>query len=403
LSAKERDISQGAEDALPGIPVSRTPAKATFPKARNEPLQPAFGPSSLIVMDLIAETGPQQLSFSLYPEQRIKFRLPNKFENNRIEIDKPEVMRLISQNPNEFDVVAVHPGTACIKLWDAKNKLYTIHAKVIHAVMTFSSGRGEAIVIAGAASPLPHPVLATERDEAVETLTRARYRLPQTKAEALATFLKEHADSEVEARLAGETLIVTASPDAQARIGQFIKLLLPKVVPARPPASGDAAFPVRTRAKTTSQVPALAVKVVRADKLEPGDDAEFIIEVTNTGAIDATDLRIVDHGGSGIEFTSATAGYSWAGDALSWRVDKLAPGKTIRFTVRCKLLRQQGDASHHVSVTSSDGASVKATAIIESRGDEPPVSPDRRLFDPPVAEPKSPEAAAPDAGTPKTP
>jgi hypothetical protein len=58
----------------------------------------------------------------------------------------------------------------------------------------------------------------------VQTLTRATYRLPQPKAEALANFLRDHMKASIEARIEGENLIVTASPQAQAAIEQFIAL-----------------------------------------------------------------------------------------------------------------------------------------------------------------------------------
>jgi hypothetical protein len=58
----------------------------------------------------------------------------------------------------------------------------------------------------------------------VQTLTRATYRLPQPKAEAMASFLREHMKTPVEAKIEGENLVVTASPAAQATIEQFIAL-----------------------------------------------------------------------------------------------------------------------------------------------------------------------------------
>lgn len=62
-------------------------------------------------------------------------------------------------------------------------------------------------------------------NESVETLTRARYKLPQDAGVALAAFIKQFADADVEARAEGETLTVTASPDDQRRIAAFVELL----------------------------------------------------------------------------------------------------------------------------------------------------------------------------------
>lgn len=63
------------------------------------------------------------------------------------------------------------------------------------------------------------------RDHAVETLTRARYKLSEPTASALASFIQEHVKGDVEARVAGDTLTVIASQEDQAKIGAFVELL----------------------------------------------------------------------------------------------------------------------------------------------------------------------------------
>ena len=62
-------------------------------------------------------------------------------------------------------------------------------------------------------------------DVGVEALTRARYKLTDATASALATFIKEHARTEVETKVDGDTLTVIASADDQAKIGAFVDLL----------------------------------------------------------------------------------------------------------------------------------------------------------------------------------
>ena len=96
--------------------------------------------------------------------------------------------------------------------------------------------------------------------EDIETLTRAKYKLPPGRAQALAAFIKAQVKEDVETRVDGETLIVTATADDQARIGQFVQLL--KKTPEEPhvgqdnvqgatfypstqPVAIDAGFPVR--------------------------------------------------------------------------------------------------------------------------------------------------------------
>ncbi|HUY88675.1 MAG TPA: M56 family metallopeptidase [Pirellulales bacterium] len=77
-------------------------------------------------------------------------------------------------------------------------------------------------------------------DADVETLTRAKYKLPAGRAAALAAFIKEHVKEDVETKVDGDTLVVTAASDDQARIAQFVQLLkttaviMEEAVPATP-------------------------------------------------------------------------------------------------------------------------------------------------------------------------
>lgn len=66
----------------------------------------------------------------------------------------------------------------------------------------------------------------------IENLTRAKYKLPSGRADALAAFIKAQVKEDVETRVDGETLIVTATADDQTRIGQFVQLL--KKTPEEP-------------------------------------------------------------------------------------------------------------------------------------------------------------------------
>jgi hypothetical protein len=66
-------------------------------------------------------------------------------------------------------------------------------------------------------------------------LTRATYKLPAAKAEALATFLREHVKASVlETKAEGDTVMVTTTPEAQHVIGQLIALMQGKTPQAHP-------------------------------------------------------------------------------------------------------------------------------------------------------------------------
>jgi beta-lactamase regulating signal transducer with metallopeptidase domain len=57
-------------------------------------------------------------------------------------------------------------------------------------------------------------------------LSRATYKLPKGKAEALAKFLQDHAKVPVmETKVDGDSLIITTTPEAQKTIGQFVRLI----------------------------------------------------------------------------------------------------------------------------------------------------------------------------------
>jgi hypothetical protein len=79
------------------------------------------------------------------------------------------------------------------------------------------------------------------------SLTRATYKLPPGRAQAIATFLTQNLTDEIEIRVKGEGLQVTASAEDQTAIAQFIRLLqtrsAPEAKPSAPqnglPTSGD--------------------------------------------------------------------------------------------------------------------------------------------------------------------
>lgn len=86
--------------------------------------------------------------------------------------------------------------------------------------------RGQALVQPPAAAGDLIYSLQVDRSPDTVTLTRAIYKLPKDKAEALAAFLREHVKATVlEAKAEGDGLIVTTTPDTQRTIGQFIALV----------------------------------------------------------------------------------------------------------------------------------------------------------------------------------
>jgi hypothetical protein len=67
--------------------------------------------------------------------------------------------------------------------------------------------------------------LGPSGDAVVETLTRARYKLPVETAQPTAEFIRQYVTADVDVSVEGETLTVTAKQDDQARVAAFIELL----------------------------------------------------------------------------------------------------------------------------------------------------------------------------------
>jgi beta-lactamase regulating signal transducer with metallopeptidase domain len=74
---------------------------------------------------------------------------------------------------------------------------------------------------------------AAQEKTPVVTLTRATYRLPKAKVDALATLLREHVKVAVlETKADADSLTVTTTPEAQHSIGQFIDFMEGRHAPA---------------------------------------------------------------------------------------------------------------------------------------------------------------------------
>ena len=132
---------------------------------------------------------------------------------------------------------------------------------------------------------------------------------------------------------------------------------------AVPPPNAGAVTP-RAGGAAPGQKPILSLKKTGPDKLNVGDIAEFQIEVTNTGAVAATQLKVVDHYDPSLEPTTATVGYGMTGADLVWEVAELAPGKSIRFRVNCKCIEQAAKSCNRATVTSQEGARAEDDACL---------------------------------------
>jgi hypothetical protein len=93
---------------------------------------------------------------------------------------------------------------------------------LVDSVLRPTAGADKAPVLEG---PDAKPVAGRDGVQVI-TLTRATYKLPQSRAAALSEFLREHVKVEMlDLKVRGNELTVTTTPEAQKAIGQLIRLM----------------------------------------------------------------------------------------------------------------------------------------------------------------------------------
>lgn len=140
--------------------------------------------------------------------------------------------------------------------------------------------------------------------------------------------------------------------------------------PVTPPVAPTPAQP----AAPPGVKPTLSVTKTGPTSKAVGDVAEFIMDISNTGTVPATNLKIADNYDLALDPVSATDGHSFAGDDLIWIVDTLPPGKTIRFQVNCRCLSPAANACNRITVTSQEGARADGQACLAITGPSTPLS-----------------------------
>ncbi len=145
--------------------------------------------------------------------------------------------------------------------------------------------------------------------------------------------------------------------------GQACVSVVAQAVP--PPAQPPVAAP---EPPSNGPKPVFTVSKTGPTQKSVGDSAEFVIEITNTGTVQANNLKIADNYDLSLDPVGATDGYSFAGDDLIWIVDILPPGKSIRFQVNCKCLTVAAKTCNRVTVTCQEGARGDAEACLAIQG-----------------------------------
>lgn len=252
-----RGAQEGARGVLPKIGYHAIVAAPNKMKAGVHPREDRL---AAIMVDVPEGDGPQELKLALFANQQIRLQLPFKTAIAKAQVDTPDVVELVVHNPHEVVLHALHPGQAVGRFWDDRERVYVVRADVLGP----EAGRpAEKKLAEKKIAVFQRDFVARARTESgpgseVETLTRAKYKLPAGRAAALATFIKEHVKEDLETKVDGDTLVVTAASDDQTRIGQFIQLL--KKTPERTEAPEERRDgPVSNRSSSDAFAPPIAV------------------------------------------------------------------------------------------------------------------------------------------------
>lgn len=110
--------------------------------------------------------------------------------------------------------------------------------------------------------------------------------------------------------------------------------------------------------------PQLKVTKAGPKQAAEGSQVVFKITVSNTGAVPATNLTIVDHFDVQLEPQRATDGNVYDGAEMTWQVARLDPGKAIPLQVVCQCLEVADQTCNRVTVTCDEGVRESADACL---------------------------------------
>jgi uncharacterized repeat protein (TIGR01451 family) len=139
------------------------------------------------------------------------------------------------------------------------------------------------------------------------------------------------------------TVVVTGEGELRATARACLQV-------AQPPPAAQPAMEVTKRGPQLRQV---------------GQEADFIIEVRNSGNVPLTNVRIVDTYEQSLKPTSASRGWTIGKSELIWVVNRLEPGQSYSVAVRCVCAQATDRACNRVDVESDQRPHVGAEACIQ--------------------------------------
>ncbi len=109
----------------------------------------------------------------------------------------------------------------------------------------------------------------------------------------------------------------------------------------------------------------LSVRKSGPTRVAVGEKALFNIDVTNTGSVPATGIKVADNYDPSLNPTAASTGRTVVGANLIWQVPVLEPGQTIRLQVECQCIQPASRACNRVTVTAEGGGRSDSEACLE--------------------------------------
>jgi uncharacterized repeat protein (TIGR01451 family) len=123
-------------------------------------------------------------------------------------------------------------------------------------------------------------------------------------------------------------------------------------------ASADGAELVAQKACVNAGVreaPGLSVKKTGPAQVSVGGEAVYTLQVTNTGNVPLTNVKIADQYSTSMSPNAANDGYTFDRDTIFWTIPELQPNVVVTRTVRCTAVKPDANAVNRLTVTTKEG------------------------------------------------
>ncbi len=130
----------------------------------------------------------------------------------------------------------------------------------------------------------------------------------------------------------------------------------------------------------------LKVEISGPEKHVVGEVARFTIDLTNTGDVPLSGLKVINSWASALLPKEATRGSRVEQNTLTWTIDNLPAGQSVPLTILCECQAVSARAYNRVSVVLSDGGRVEDETYLEIVPAEESPAPTTPDITPPAAD-----------------